>query len=489
MAGLDDVLGGLTSAAGEFNSSYLWNPDTESGSFGWNPSGGAAALGRDEGGNLASFRSGDYGITPTNINSSLSYDFNKPLFNAGYDLIDPRQVSQVADKNFNGDATAALQYRYGNDATFLQDKRFAPYDATGMGLFAKPTDTGRLGMGGSDSTKYPLWNLPDSQPSLFGGIMSGDWPATKIAGLVASGGASFPGMAAGMLTGNGAASALVNLASGQLGGGGSMDGGLGFDPADLPAEKPFDFSQFGGAASSFPGGMDNSLFSASGDSQGNLFAGGAMSNFGSNLLSGSPFSFSGADPMAGLPTGSSGGFASDLMNYLSSGKGINSALSVGSGIYGLIQQQKLRQQALAAQKQADPWGASGGRAAADSQLQQFMRDPSAAAAADPSYALRLQAAQRAAAPYGQGSGKMAIDAAGASTSWYNDRLAQLGSLAGTGINPGTGAQLSLEGNIGANKLAGDSLASIGYGAGNATVPPAMMQQLMIRMMQQMGTQQ
>ena len=93
---------------------------------------------------------------------------------------------------------------------------------------------------------------------------------------------------------------------------------------------------------------------------------------------------------------------------------------------------------------ADPWGNSGGRALADAQLQELIRNPNAAMSNDPAYASRIQGAQRAAARYGQDSGAMAVAGANASSSWYNERLAQLQGLAGAGFNPAGGEELRLK---------------------------------------------
>lgn len=169
---------------------------------------------------------------------------------------------------------------------------------------------------------------------------------------------------------------------------------------------------------------------------------------------------------------------------------VNSALSfatpiisVGSGLYGMSQAEQLRKLAAQSGKRADPWGASGGRSLADTQLQELMRNPGQVAARDPSYGLRMQGAQRANAIYGQDSGAMAVAGANASTDWYNQRLAQLSGLAGTGFSPGTAEQFGMSGTAGASELAGKSLASIGYGvtrAGGGTgmeLPPGFREQL------------
>lgn len=208
-------------------------------------------------------------------------------------------------------------------------------------------------------------------------------------------------------------------------------------------------------------------FGGSTDEFGNLLT----DNFGASALSSPSFFDS----------------AKSLFSDIGGLKGVNSALSFGSGIYGLYnayQQKKLAQQMAA---KADPWTTSGGRAVADTQLQELLKDPSAAAKNDPSYALRLQAASRGAAQYGEGSGKMAVDAANASTSWYNDRLQQLGGLAGANANPANAAEIALRGRGAADKFAGDSLATIGYGANAPSgIPPAMMQQMMLMMQQNLA---
>jgi len=60
---------------------------------------------------------------------------------------------------------------------------------------------------------------------------------------------------------------------------------------------------------------------------------------------------------------------------------------------------------------------------------------------------------------GQDSGAMAVAAAGASSDWYNQRLQQLGTLAGAPGQPG----IALEGQKAASDLYGRSLGSLGFG--------------------------
>ncbi len=165
------------------------------------------------------------------------------------------------------------------------------------------------------------------------------------------------------------------------------------------------------------------------------------------------------------PAGNSTDWMGAMLKYASP------VSSVVSGLTGLQRQAEMRRMAKQAMKTGDPWGTSGGRSAADAQLQQLLRDPSSVAAIDPAYKLRIQGAQRANAQYGQDSGRMAIAGADASTDWYNARLAQLGGLAGAGVNPGGATQVGLQGLDSANDLLSSSLASIGFampGAGGLT---------------------
>lgn len=156
-------------------------------------------------------------------------------------------------------------------------------------------------------------------------------------------------------------------------------------------------------------------------------------------------------------------------------------MSIASGLYGMSEADKLKKAAMLAGQQADPWGTSGGRSLADSQLQELMRNPGQVALRDPSYALRIQGAQRAMAQYGQDSGAMSVAGANASTDWYNQRLGQLGGLAGAGVNPGNASQISMSGLTSGNDLMSKALASIGYGVtragGGAGMPPEVQQWL------------
>lgn len=174
------------------------------------------------------------------------------------------------------------------------------------------------------------------------------------------------------------------------------------------------------------------------------------------------------------PAGPTTSFLQQVQNLFSGGgiSGNNAsgmgmmqgAMGIGSGIFGLYNQNKQRKLAEMLAAQADPWGNSGGRADAARQLQQLNTDPTSAMASDPRFAAMVQASQRATAPMGQGSGAMAVAGAQAGGNWYSQRLQELAGL--SGVNNGMGsAQIQLAGNDSANRLAGDALASIGYGVG------------------------
>jgi hypothetical protein len=138
-------------------------------------------------------------------------------------------------------------------------------------------------------------------------------------------------------------------------------------------------------------------------------------------------------------------------------------MSIYSGLKGMDQADQMRKLAAANAARADSWGASGGRALSDQQLQAFLKDPSQAAARDPAYALRIQGAQRANAVYGADSGAMSVAGANASTGWYDQHLQQMAGLAGASGTGAAGAQIGIQGQEYANNLESAGLASLGYG--------------------------
>jgi hypothetical protein len=162
---------------------------------------------------------------------------------------------------------------------------------------------------------------------------------------------------------------------------------------------------------------------------------------------------------------------------------VSPAMSAFSGINGLMNAEEQKKRAAMASMLADPYGASGGRAQAQGQLSNLMNDPSQVAANDPAYKLRIQAAQRAMATHGQGSGAMGVAAANASTDWYNARLAQLGPLAGAQFSPAQAQQIAMQGYQGASNTTSQALGSLGFagqqlaGQNTASMPPAVRQWL------------
>lgn len=134
------------------------------------------------------------------------------------------------------------------------------------------------------------------------------------------------------------------------------------------------------------------------------------------------------------------------------------ALGIAASLFSASKARKQAKELSAQSQKADTWGNTGGRELASEQLQALMKDPGQASASDPGYRMRIQGAQRAMAPYGQDSGAMAVAGAGASSDWYNQRLQQLGNLAGTS---GAGIAPGLEGQVRANELAGRAQGNLG----------------------------
>lgn len=161
----------------------------------------------------------------------------------------------------------------------------------------------------------------------------------------------------------------------------------------------------------------------------------------------------------GTGQGASGLFG----NY---GGAARDALSIGSGLYGMSQSQKLKQQAQQASQQADPFGPYRGQFA--QQLSALGKDPSSITSM-PGYGAGLQAVERRMASQGfNGSGNMMTALSKYGGDFYNNAISQLSGLSGAQFNPASGAALGLQGNTSAINLASQSLASLGYGLGGNT---------------------
>lgn len=302
-------------------------------------------------------------------------------------------------------------------------------------------------------------------PALFGGAGAAAGSSILTAGVAA--GATTLGTSA-MLGGG-----LGLLEGGALLGGAALGGGL-LEGAAAEAAA---------GSGSLLGG--ESLLGGDAGFLGGLGEGaGAGLDGASSLLDGYSYGDTAAQALGGFGGGGLTAPTASPSIFDTALKYANPAMSIYSGITGLQKQKELERLARLAAAQSDPWGNSGGRSLADAQLQQLLRDPSAVAENDPAYKLRIQGAQRANAQFGQDSGAMSVAGANASTNWYNERLAQLGALAGSGVNPGTGAQIGLNGQIAANDLASQSLGSIGYGIGQVTGQGSLTPQQQLMLLQQ-----
>ena len=124
---------------------------------------------------------------------------------------------------------------------------------------------------------------------------------------------------------------------------------------------------------------------------------------------------------------------------------------------------QLEQWGMGQSKVMQPWDENGGRAMAGEQLKALLSDPAGVAANDPAYKLRMQAASRAMGIYGQDSGAMGVAAADASSTWYDQRLAQLSGISGASAAPGAGGQLGYQTLTGAANIAGMGQASGAFG--------------------------
>lgn len=303
-----------------------------------------------------------------------------------------------------------------------------------------------------------------------------DWVDLLPMAIASYGAAAFaPAAAAGTAAHEVAhAGSIYNAGAAGAGAAGLSSGNSGFDM--YPPAGVNEGVTAGAGTGGVYGGMEGMMPG---------FMEGAMNPFGAayELYNPSMFSgatgglstaggFGGATANAGAFTGAeltgSSGLGidslSDLWNmYRSASPYISGANSIFSGIQGLMQRSKMGDMASRYAGMANPYETSGTGALARGQLQGLLNDPAQAAAGDPSYKLAIQAAMRASAPYGQGSGRMATQAANASNSWLNNRLAALGPYTGAQYNPASGAQLMMNSNLAQNDMLSKSLASIAFG--------------------------
>lgn len=131
-------------------------------------------------------------------------------------------------------------------------------------------------------------------------------------------------------------------------------------------------------------------------------------------------------------------------------------MTMGSGIYGLIQSNRIQQLA----KNADPFGPY--REQFAERASNLAADPNSIFTM-PGYAAGETAVKRQLAPYGQDSGAMLAALRQYGGDFYNQTMNQYANLGGSAISPAVGGQLAL----GGVDLAGRSLATLGYGAARA----------------------
>ena len=140
-------------------------------------------------------------------------------------------------------------------------------------------------------------------------------------------------------------------------------------------------------------------------------------------------------------------------------------MTMGTGAYGLLQANQMQQAAQRAQQQADPFGPY--RQQYAQQMAALSADPSKLQQM-PGYQAGLQAVQRSMAAQGYtGSGNMMAALSKYGGDFYNQTMNMYGGFAGAGVNPGTGAQLGLQGQALGTNLAINSLGLMGRGAGLA----------------------
>lgn len=190
-------------------------------------------------------------------------------------------------------------------------------------------------------------------------------------------------------------------------------------------------------------------------------------------------SYYGDTSMSALnPTGggnSMGGGAAAANNFNASGTAkATGAMPWGSpgnvttmaqGAMGLYGANQMMQSAEQARRQADPFEQYRERYAR--RMEGLMADPSSIER-EPGYQAGQQAIKRTMASQGYtGSGNMMRAMSRYGGDFFNQTMNMYGGLAGAGINPGTGAQLGMQGRAMGLQAAWNSMDRLGYGVGMA----------------------
>lgn len=280
--------------------------------------------------------------------------------------------------------------------------------AAGMGAFNSFGLPGLMGGSGSPATGTGAG--AGAASGAAGGAPVSQIPLfgqTPLAGVPVSANAAW--IAPGALSSLSQGASLANTASGLFG-----DGTSDMEPGALEAASS-------GAGGSGLSGLFSGLFGDSG-------AGGAL------------------------------GGAGGLLSLLAKG------LDIGTGIYGIKQAGDLRDQATAAGERADPFGPY--RAGYAEQLRRLSENPSTITQT-PGWDAGIQAVQRSAAGRGYlNSGNEISALQNFGGNFFNNESARLSRLAGADINPGAGAQLSMQGNQSAANLLAQALSRISAGIGS-----------------------
>jgi hypothetical protein len=163
--------------------------------------------------------------------------------------------------------------------------------------------------------------------------------------------------------------------------------------------------------------------------------------------------------MLGLQGGAGSGPGGFPFGMGGGGGGTLGALwNMGSGLYGMLQGNRLKNMAMNMQG-LDPWGAN--RAGFASQAANLSPE---AMMNDPAYRARQLAVERSMLAQGyQGSGNMAQALAQNSGDFFQQRQNQLAQLGGAGLNPAAMRQMQMQALASGLGLQGNALNRMGYG--------------------------
>lgn len=382
-----------------------------------------------------------FGITPDDFSYSDDYGYlGSPKF---------------------GEAQGALKIA-GQKDNFLSNmsRNSGAMFALGSSLFAAPlaASMGALGAGATAGAGAE-GALTGGAGATGGGFSLPGWEAAGQSGMLQS----LPGMTAAP----GAMSGVDAAMAGFSGAGAAGAGGAAFSDSFLPTD-PFN-----------PGADPLQGFPSEAAGEANI--GTNTWNLNPEMAGGVPAAGTGVpgtwlDTIKGMikgynpQQGLARSLAQQAFKLMGGGEGAagkggmaGDILSIGSGIYGLTQAQRLRKLAESNSAKADPFGPYRGQFA--EQLSALGRDPSMITQM-PGYQAGQQAVERRMASQGyNGSGNMMTAMSKYGGDFYQQEMARLAGLSGANLNPANAAQISQSGNTGAIDLAGKSLASIGYGFG------------------------